>query len=307
MVRVLADVGYQSNWMEVLRAGFMRNAFVGGTLVAISSGLIGYFVVIRRDAFAAHALAHIGFPGATFAVLAGIPVTLGLAVFCVSGGLAIGALGKRVANREVSTGTILAFATGLGVLFASLASENTSTLTSVLFGNLLAISQSQLWTFTAFTVGLVLVLAVIARPLLFASVDPKVAEAKGVAVRPLGIAFMVLLALAVTMAIQVVGTLLLFALVVTPSATALAVTARPAFVVALGTGIGLAAVWIGLVVSVMFNLPPSFCVVTFAFLVWIVTVALTQRRRPIRPASANGHHHHHDGDHHHPKPSPLSI
>lgn len=307
MLHVLADVGYQSNWMEVLRAGFMRNAFVGGTLVAIASGLIGYFVVIRRDAFAAHALAHIGFPGATFAVLAGIPVTLGLAVFCVSGGLAIGALGKRVANREVSTGTILAFATGLGVLFASLASENTSTLTSVLFGNLLAISESQLWTFIAFTVGLVVVLVVIARPLLFASVDPQVAEAKGVAVRPLGIVFMVLLALAVTMAIQVVGTLLLFALVVTPSATALAITARPAFVVALGTGIGLGAVWIGLVVSVMFNLPPSFCVVTFAFLVWIVTVALTQRRRPIHPVGAAGHHHHHGGDRHHPKPNPLSI
>src|SRR5664279_4349029 len=258
-MHVLADVGYQSNWLEVLQAGFMRNAFIGGTLVAIASGLIGYFVVIRRDAFAAHALAHIGFPGATFAVLAGIPVTLGLALFCVSGGLAIGALGKRVSNREVSTGTILAVATGLGVLFASLASENTSTVTNVLFGNLLAISQSQIRTFTVFTVGLAVVLVVIGRPLLFASVDPQVAEAKGVAVRPLGIAFMVLLALAITMAVQVVGTLLLFALVVTPAATALAITARPAAVVALGTGIGLAAVWIGLVLAVMFNLPPSFC------------------------------------------------
>ena len=239
----------------------MRNAFIGGTLVAIASGLIGYFVVIRRDAFAAHALAHIGFPGATFAVLVGIPVTAGLALFCVTGGLAIGALGKRVSNREVSTGTILAVATGLGVLFASLASENTSTVTSVLFGNLLAISESQIRTFTAFTVGLAVVLVVVARPLLFASVDPQVAEAKGVAVRALGIAFMVLLALAVTMAVQVVGTLLLFALVVTPAATALALTARPAAVVALGTAIGLVSVWLGLVIAVMFNLPPSFCIV----------------------------------------------
>ncbi len=305
MIHVLADVGYQSNWLEVLRAGFMRNAFIGGTLVAIASGLIGYFVVIRRDAFAAHALAHIGFPGATFAVLAGIPVTLGLAIFCVSGGLAIGALGKRVSNREVSTGTILAVATGLGVLFASLASENTSTVTSVLFGNLLAISPSQIQTFTVFTVGLAVALVVIGRPLLFASVDPQVAEAKGVAVRLLGIAFMVLLALAITMAVQVVGTLLLFALVVTPAATALAITARPSAVVALGTGIGLAAVWIGLVVAVMFNLPPSFCIVTLAFLAWIITLGITRgRRRPARSGGGSGHS---DHDRHHPTAAELSI
>jgi zinc/manganese transport system permease protein len=297
MIHGLADVSYQSNWLDVLQAGFMRNAFIGGTLVAVASGLIGYFVVIRRDAFAAHALAHIGFPGATFAVLAGIPVTLGLAIFCVTGGLAIGALGKRVANREVSTGTILAVATGLGVLFASLASENTSTITNVLFGNLLAISIGQIRTFTFFTVGLALALVVVARPLLFASVDPKVAEAKGVPVRALGIVFMVLLALAITMAVQVVGTLLLFALVVTPAAAALTITARPGAVAALGTGIGLLSVWLGLVFAVMFNLPPSFCIVTLAFLVWAVTLVATRDRR--RPTAD---HHSPAHDHHHPEP-----
>ena len=304
MMHVLADVGYQSNWMEVLRAGFMRNAFIGGTLVAIASGLIGYFVVLRRDAFAAHALAHIGFPGATFAVLAGIPVTAGPALFCVTGGLAIGALGKRVSNREVSTGTILAVATGLGVLFASLASENTSTVTSVLFGNLLAISQSQIRTFIAFTIALVIVLVIIGRPLLFASVDPQVAEAKGVAVRPLGIVFMVLLGLAVAMAVQVVGTLLLFALVVTPSATALAISARPRLVIALGTGIGLASVWIGLVIAVMFNLPPSFCIVTLAFLAWITALVITRTRRNVGRLVTEGPAAH---DRHHPDPADLTI
>jgi len=283
MLHLLADVGYQSNWLDVLQSGFMHNAFIGGTLVAVASGLIGYFVVIRRDAFAAHALAHIGFPGATFAVLVGIPLTLGLSLFCVAGGLAIGALGKRATTREVSTGTVLAFATGLGVLFASLAAEDTSTVTNVLFGNLLAVSQSQIRTFTVFTVGLALALVLIGRPLLFASIDPHVAEAKGVAVRPLGVAFTVLLALAVTMAVQAVGTLLLFALVVTPAATALAITARPVLVVVLGTAIGLLSVWIGLIVAVVFNLPPSFCIVTLAFVAWITTRTATRaQRRPAR-------------------------
>ncbi len=295
MLHLLADVGYQSAWLDTLQANFMRNAFIGGTLVAIASGVIGYYVVIRRDAFAAHALGHIGFPGATLAVLLGIPVTLGLAVFCVSGGLAIGALGKRVANRDIATGTVLAYATGLGVLFASLASENTSSITNVLFGNLLAISVGQIRTFAFFTIGLLAVLAVVARPLLFASVDPQVAEAKGVRVRLLGIVFMVLLALAITMAVQVVGTLLLFALVVTPAATALAITARPAAVAALGTAIGLAAVWIGLVLAVMFNLPPSFCIVTLSCVTWLVTLAVN------RDGRLRAGHHDHAHDHHHPE------
>ncbi|MTA74938.1 MAG: metal ABC transporter permease, partial [Actinobacteria bacterium] len=237
---LLANAGYQSNWVEVLSQPFMRNAFIAGSLVAIASGMLGYFVVVREGEFAAHALGHIGFPGATGAVLLGLSPTLGLAVFCVGGALVIGALGKRASERATATGTVLAFATGLGILFASLATESSTTVTNVLFGNLLAVSTGQIKVFALFTIALALVLAVIARPLMFASVNPDVAEAKGVAVKALGIAFLVLMGLVVTMAVQVVGTLLLFALVVTPPATALKLTARPIRVVLLGTTIGLA-------------------------------------------------------------------
>ena len=299
---LLADIGYQSNWLDILGTNFMRNAFIGGTLVALASGLIGYFVVIRRDAFAAHALAHIGFPGATGAVLIGAPVTLGLAVFCIAGGLAIGALGKRVDRREVATGTILAFATSLGVLFASLATRSTNTVTSVLFGNLLAISSDQLVTFAVFTVVLLIAVASIARPLLFASITPQVAEAKGLPVRALGIAFMVMLALVVTMAVQVVGTLLLFALVVSPAATAIAITARPSAVVAIGTAIGLGAVWVGLVASAMFNLPPSFPIVAIVFVGWLITLGITRDRGHGAASGDIVHDHHHP-----PETTNLSI
>jgi zinc/manganese transport system permease protein len=243
----LAAVEFQSNWLEVLRSPFMQHALIGGSLVAVAAGLLGYFVITRQNAFAAHALAHIGFPGATGAILLGAPVTLGLAVFCVGGGLLIGLFGRRVADREMATGTILALATALGVLFASLASANASTTTSVLFGNLLAISDDQLVVFGAFTVAVVGTLAVLARPLVFASVDPAVAEARGVPVRALGLAFVVLLALTITMAVQVVGTLLLFALVVTPAATALRITARPVRVALIAVALALGAVWGGLV------------------------------------------------------------
>jgi zinc/manganese transport system permease protein len=278
-MNALAGVEFQSNWLDVMGSPFMQHALIGGSLVAVAAGLLGYFVITRQNAFAAHALAHIGFPGATGAILIGAPVTLGLAVFCVGGGLLIGLFGRRVADREMATGTILALATALGVLFASLASANASTTTSVLFGNLLAISDDQLLVYAAFTLAVVGTLAVLARPLVFASVDPAVAEARGVPVRALGLAFVVLLALTITMAVQVVGTLLLFALVVTPAATALRITARPVRVALIAVALALAAVWGGLVLSAVVDLPPSFFIVSLAVLAWVVVLAVVGRRR----------------------------
>jgi zinc/manganese transport system permease protein len=288
---VVAAAGWQSNWWDVVTSEFMRNGFIGGAIVAVAAGLLGYFVVIRQHAFAAHALAHIGFPGATAAILVGAPVTAGLAVFCLAGGLAIGFFGKRLDEREIATGTILAFATGLGVLFSSLASKSSSTVTNVLFGNLLAISSQQLVVFAGFTALLLVALGVVARPLAFASVNPQVAEARGVPVRALGVVFMVLLALVVTMAVQVVGTLLLFGLVVTPSAAALALTARPALVALIGTALALGAVVVGLVLSAMFNLPPSFFIVTISFVVWLVTWFATRGRARSHPSPHELHGH----------------
>lgn len=275
---VIAKIGYQSNWIDILNASFMRSAMIGGILVAVAAGMLGYFVIVRQHAFAAHALAHIGFPGATGAVLIGVPVTLGLAVFTVGGALAIGLLGKRLAEREIATGTILALATGIGVLFNSMTTRNANSVTNVLFGNLLAISHDQLVTFGLFTVGLAVVLAVVARPLVFASVNPDVAEAKGVPVRILGVVFMIALALVITMAVQVVGTLLLFGLVVTPSAAALSISARPTSVALLSTTFGVVSVLLGLLISAMFNMPPSFVIVTISFTIWLASIVIYRER-----------------------------
>ncbi|MGK2881199.1 MAG: metal ABC transporter permease [Mycobacterium sp.] len=263
-----ANLGYQDNWVQILTSPFLRNAVIGGTIVALAAGLIGYFIVVRNTAFAAHALAHIGLPGATGAVLLGLPVALGLAVFCVGGAVVIGALGKRASDREVATGTVLAMATGLGLFFNSLATKNSSTMTNVLFGNLLAISHQQLLTFTAVLVLLAACIGLVYRPLLYSSVNAAVAEAKGVPVRVLSVVFMVLLGLTVTMAVQAVGTLLLFALVVTPAATAILLTPRPGLAMLISTAISLVAVWLGLTFSAMFNMPPSFVIVSIACGVW---------------------------------------
>ncbi|BBY75142.1 zinc ABC transporter permease [Mycolicibacterium parafortuitum] len=286
MTETLVAMGYQQNWLHILGSSFMRNAWLGGTIVALAAGLMGYFIVVRHTSFAAHALAHIGLPGATGAVLLGVPAAVGLGVFCVGGALVIGALGKRAADREVATGTVLAFATGLGLFFNSLATKNSSTLTNVLFGNLLAISSQQLLSFLALLLLTSLSVAFMFRPLLFTSVNSKVAEAKGVPVRGLSIAFMVLLGLTVTMAVQAVGTLLLFALVVTPAATALLVTARPLLAMAFSAVIGLVSVWVGLMLSAMFNLPPSFVIVTIACAVWLAVWVGARAPRPRRSRRA---------------------
>ena len=278
MTSHLVALGYQPNWWPILTSAFMGNALIGGTIVALAAGLIGYFVVVRRTAFAAHALAHIGFPGATGAVLVGVPVVVGLGVFCVGGALVIGVLGKRTADREVVTGTVLAMATGLGLFFNSLATKSSSTMTNVLFGNLLAISDNQLLSFAILLLVLGLSVGIIYRPLLFTSVNALVAEAKGVPVRALSMMFMAPLGVTVTMAVQAVGTLLLFALVVTPAATAIMLTPRPVLAMVASTAISVSAVWLGLGASAMFNLPPSFPIVTIACAIWSI-VSVGNRRR----------------------------
>lgn len=279
MTAPLLALGYQDNWWPILISPFMRDALLGGTIVALAAGLLGYFIVVRNTAFAAHAVAHIGLPGATGAVLLGVPTGLGLGVFCVGGAIIIGALGKRVDDRDVATGTVLAMAIGLGLLFSSLATKNASTMTNVLFGNLLAISRGQLITFAGLLILLGLCVGFIYRPLLFASVNPLVAQAKGVPVQSLSIIFMALLGLAVTMAVQVVGTLLLFALLVTPAATAIRLVARPSIAMFISTTISVVSVWVGLGLSAMFNMPPSFVIVAIACMVWFVVQLASHRIR----------------------------
>lgn len=282
-----AAIAFQSNWVEVISSDFMRTAFTAGTLVAVASGLIGYFVIVRGSMFASHALAHIGFPGATGAALVGTSVMTGLVAFTVIGAVVIGLLGKRASDREIATGTVLAFATALGVLFASLASENTSTVTNILFGNLLAITTGQLIIFAVFLGVLVVVLGALFKPLLFASIDPAVAEARGVPVKGLGVIFMVLLALVVSMAVSVVGVLLIFALLVTPAAAALRFTARPGWVILWSAIIGVFSVIAGLIIAAIVNLPPSFFIVSLVFIIWLVSVTI---RRDSSPANSAGRH-----------------
>ncbi|MCI1831360.1 MAG: metal ABC transporter permease [Bifidobacterium sp.] len=267
-------------WMSTLSAPFMTNAFIAGVCIALASGVMGYFTIARHSTFASHALAHIGLPGATGAVLLGLPVSLGLGLFALGGALVIGALGKRASQREIATGTVLAFATGMGLFFARLSSSASQQMQSILFGSILTITRGQIIGFVIFDVVLLTVVSVIYRPLLFSSLDEQVAQAKGVPIGVMNLAFMAIMAGVITIAVPAVGTLLIFALVITPSATANIMAASPFAAMSLASVLCLVSIWGGLVLSTMFPAPPSFIIVTISTLFWAIakTVAYVRSR-----------------------------
>ncbi|MBW3087899.1 metal ABC transporter permease [Bifidobacterium sp. 82T24] len=269
---------FDPEWASVLTAPFMLNAIKAGLLISLAAGIMGYFTISRHSTFAAHALAHIGLPGATGAVLLGLPVSLGLGAFALGGALVIGALGKRVADRDIATGTVLAFATGLGLFFARLSSSASQQMQSILFGSILTITDDQIMGFAIFDAVLLLVLAVIYRPLLFSSLDEQVARAKGVPITLMNVLFMAIMAGVITIAVPAVGTLLIFALVVTPAATASMLTRSPFAAIVVSCVLCLVSIWGGLVLSAMFPTPPSFVIVTLSTLLWAVAKLVCRER-----------------------------
>ncbi|OTA27066.1 zinc ABC transporter permease [Alloscardovia macacae] len=272
-------MSYNPLWLTVLQAPFVQRAFIAGILISVAAGLVGYFVITRKSAFAAHALAHIGLPGATGAVLLGIPVLWGMGLFSIGGALVIGALGKRAADREVATGSVLAFATALGLYFSNLSSGAAKQMQSILFGSVLTITDEQLFTFAAFDIILLAVLLLIFRPLLFSSLDENVARAKGLPVTLLGIIFMIMMGSVITVAVPAVGTLLIFALVITPADTAMMITRSPLRAIVMTIVLCLIAMWGGLVLSTIFDMPPSFVIVSLSVVIWLVVKGLVALKR----------------------------
>jgi zinc/manganese transport system permease protein len=281
---------------EMWQYEFMRNAFMAGTIIAIVAGIVGYFVVLRRSAFATHALGHVGFSGAAGAVLFGFNPVFGLLLFTGSAGAGMALLGPRAAYRDIEIGTVLAFSLGVGLLFLSLYKGYATEAYSILFGEVLGISYGGVvFTFEASLVVLA-VLALIYRPLLFASLDEEVAEAKGLPIVLLGLAFMLVLAVTISIAVQIIGVLLIFALMVTPAAIAVRLTRRPLHAVLLSVAVALFATWAGLFISWYEPYPVSFFIVTIAFALylmvrigsWLVTRPHGRRAPTPEPHSAAG-------------------
>jgi zinc/manganese transport system permease protein len=256
---LIADV------QDMLSFAFMRNAFAAGTASAIVAGLIGYFVVLRQSSFAAHAISHIGFAGAAGAVLLGFSPVLGVAVLSLAASGAMGVLGKRLRGRDVVIGLVMAASLGLGYLFISLYTGNAQNAYSILFGQIFGITTGAVLITIATSAIVLAVLTAIFRPLLFASLDEEVAQARGIRVGAIAIGFMLLMALAVSEAVQVSGVLLIFALLVAPGAIAERVARRPAAALAISGGLAVLITWVSLALAYYTPYPVSFYVTSLAF------------------------------------------
>ncbi|MER9397136.1 metal ABC transporter permease [Mesorhizobium sp. M0615] len=248
---------------------FMRNAFYACTIVGIVSGAVGYFLVLRGQTFAGHALSHVGFPGATGAGLIGLSPFLGLTVFTVAAGIGIGLLGER-AHRDVAIGIVLTLSLGLGLLFLHFYTAFASQATNVLFGNVLGISLRTVIVLAVLAVAILVALLLIARPLLFASLQPELAEARGVPLTLVSTLFMVLVAVATSEAVQIVGVLLVFALMVAPAATALRLTSGVGAGVLTSIALAVIIAWISLTLAFLTDWPTSFWITALGAAAYVV-------------------------------------
>ncbi len=284
----------------MLKYDFMQTAFAAATIVAIVAGLVGYFLVLRGQTFAGHALAHVGFTGATGAVLIGVSPLAGLVLLTVVAGVGMGMLGDRLANRDVAIGIVLSFSLGLGLLFLHFFTAFATQATALLFGNILAVTTRTVWILLGLGVISVGVLAVISRPLLFVSLQPELAAAKGVPARLLSVLFLAIVALATAECAQIVGVLLVFALMVGPAAASQRLTTHIGSGLILAAGLALGEAWLGLTLAFYTDWPTSFwisalsaAVYCLATLPWAkmvrrspLAIAAKARVRPLRASNS---------------------
>ena len=250
---------------------FMQNAFAAATIVAIVSGAVGYFLVLRGQTFAGHALSHVGFTGATAAVLVGVSPLWGLVVVTVAGGVGMGLLGERLAQRDVAIGIVLALSLGLGLLFLHFYTAFATQATALLFGNVLGVDLGTVWALLGLGAVSLAALAVISRPLLFASLRPELAEAKGVSLRLYSVLFLAIVALATAECAQIVGVLLVFSLMVGPAAAAQRLTSGVGKGVLLSAVLALAEAWLGLTLAFYTDWPSSFWITALSAAVYLAT------------------------------------
>ncbi|HEX4218280.1 MAG TPA: metal ABC transporter permease [Acidimicrobiales bacterium] len=262
-------------------ANFMMNAWEAATIVAVVAGVVGFFTVLRGSAFAAHSLPNGAFAGAAGASLIGVSTLVGLGVFSLAGAFAIAGLGRRARN-DVATALTIVLMLGLGDLFLSRTTEYAPEIYSLLFGEVLGVASSELAPTAAIAAVCILAVLILYRPLMLSSVAPEVADARGIRTRRMDLYFLIIIALTTTMAVPVVGSLLIFSLLIGPPAAARAFTNRPIRAMGLSVLIALVTVWAAIAVSYLSNLPIGFFVGSISAFTYAAGRAWTAVRRTSR-------------------------
>ena len=277
---------------NMLSLSFMAHAFIAGGVIALASGLVGYFLVLRNQIFTGDALSHVAFTGALAALALGVDLRYGLYVGCVAIALLIAVVARTGVADDVVIGNVFSFVLGLGVFFLAIystesqASNNSAAGVNVLFGSMLGLSNAQTLVDVVIGIAVILMIVALGRPLLFSSIDPAVAEARGLPVKLLGVCFLVLVGITAGEATQAVGALLLLGLLATPAGAAQLMTSRPYLALFLSAAIALGSVWAGLALSYAFpSLPVSFSILSFAVAIylisWFVAPLVDSHRRRI--------------------------
>jgi zinc/manganese transport system permease protein len=278
---------------QMLAVDFMRNAFLAGSLIAVSSGLVGYYVLLRHQTFASDALSHVGFAGAMAAAFAGINPYIGLFSSSIVVGVGMGQLGRASGrSRDVAIGTIMAWVLGLGALFLglylsiSVANPNIAIGVGILFGSIFGVDAPTAWVIAGIGAATSVALLAIARPLLFATIDPEVARARGLPVRLLDALFLILLGITVAEAVPAVGALLVFALLVTPAASIRKLVMRPFLGLALSALLALLITWAGLTMAFYLSYPVSFDISMLGFVIYLVVLFIQRVRARTRQSGS---------------------
>ena len=281
-------------WPGPLAHDFFRQAFVAGTAAAVAAGFVGSFLVLRNQVFAGDALGHVAFTGGLAALALGFAARTGVFAATVAVAILLAVLGGRARLNDVVTGVVFTWLLGLGVLFLSIftssrATGNGTGAVRVLFGSIFGVSPATATQTVWIASGVVVAMLAIGRPLLFASVDPHVAEARGVPVRGLNVVFLVAAGVMVAQLVQVVGALLLLGLITTPAATAHRLTTRPWRAVGVSVVIAVATVWAGLWLGYLRpTLPPSTAIVATGFVGWLAVEAVDRLRHRLQPSRPEG-------------------
>ena len=271
--------------LYLFQYSFVQNAFLAGTCVAITTAALGYFMVLRAQSFAGEALSDIGFAGAAGAALLGVGSLVGMFLLTILAALGMGAFGERLRGRDVEIGMVLSFALGLGVLFLAISNQSGANATagvSVLFGSVLSVTREDVWIGIVAGCVTLLLLGLLFRPLLFASIDPEVAATRGVPIRLLSLVFLILLAITIAQAVLVVGALLVLALLICPAASALRFSKQPLTTLLLAIGLGLAITWGGLLLALVGpgrHLPVGFFITALAALCYFASLLFKRLRR----------------------------
>jgi zinc/manganese transport system permease protein len=255
----------------ILEYPFMQNALLTGAIIAVIAAVTGYFLIARGLTFAGHALPNVGFAGAAGAVLLGLTPVFGLFVFTIGAAIGIGLLGNEARERDTSIGVIMTFALGLGFLFISLYAGNAQQVYAFLFGQIVGITTQDMMITLGVGAFTLLCMMALYRPLLFSSFDPQVAEARGLPVRALSMIFLALVAITVSLAVQIVGALFVFTLLVGPAAAAVRIARSPLRAIALAVALGVLYTTVGIYLAgESLYWPVSFFIAAISFGVYLL-------------------------------------